>query len=620
MCGIYGAVSLGNAPLEDTAFLEEMGRSLRHRGPDAHGTRAAPRAAFGAERLRVFDLGKAGDQPLTDPTNRIWVVLNGAIYNAPELRRRYSEYPYRSRSDAETLLPLYLDMGAAGISELDGMFAIAIYDATERELVLARDRAGEKPLFYCRVGDEIWFASEIQALLAIRAIGRELDTGGLRDFVSLGYVAEPRTMFKNVRKVGAGTFLAFSATRQRHHEYWTPPPSRVDALSDKDAVARLESLLLEAVRKQLVADVPVGIFTSGGVDSSLLAALALHVSETRSLRTFSVGFAEPQFDESPYGRQLASHLGTEHLTVVADEKGLTEALAVTVQNLAEPSADPAVLPTFLLSRAAREHVKVVLGGEGADELFGGYPTYPGHLAATHFRRLPGGVRRVIELAAASLPVSLESKVSLEFLLRRFVEGVDLPLEDRHRFWFGTGAGIRALNPDLLGDSYDPPAFPAIGDSIARACAFDFRTYLRDNLLVKVDRATMLASLEARAPYLDRCVTAFALGLASNLKVRGMRTKWLLKQVARRWLPRSLVFRKKRGLSVPVASWLNSGLRSEADRLLDPERIDRQGLLHPSFVRQLLVEHRSRRANHGRALWTLLMLEYWLESWVPERNL
>ena len=620
MCGIYGAVSLGEAPLEKAELIEGMGKSLLHRGPDAHGTLLSQHAAFGAERLRVFDPTPAGDQPFADPTERIWVVLNGAIYNAPELRRRYSEYPYRSRSDAETVLPLYLARGPAGIAELDGMFALAIYDARDRRLVLARDKAGEKPLFYCRSGDEIWFASEIQALLTLPTVSRELDMAAVRDFVALGYVTEPKTMFRSIRKVGAGTSLTFSSTEQQERDHWTDRAAQTGAMQNDEVAQHLESLLLSAVQKQIAADVPVGVFTSGGVDSSLLAALACSYADPASLRTFSVGFVEPQFDESPYARQLAAFLGTQHLEVLADENALTEALGIVVENLAEPSADPAILPTYLLARAAREHVTVVIGGEGADELFGGYPTYLGHRVAPLFRRLPNGIRSGLRRTANTLPTSLESKVPLEYLARRFFEGADLPLADRHMHWFGTGAGSSVLNPDVLTESYAPPAFPDTGDPVARACAFDYRTYLRDNLLPKVDRATMLASLEARAPYLDRDVTAFALALDSKLKVRGFTTKWLLKQVARRWLPRELVYRKKRGLSVPVATWLNTGLKLETERLFDPKRIERQGLLQPDIVRELLVEHRSRRANHGRALWTLMMLEYWLERWVPERNL
>ncbi len=596
-----------------------MGRLLRHRGPDAHGILTAPRAALGAERLRIFDPFPTGDQPFTDPTGHVWVIANGAIYNAPELRERYSGYPFKSRSDVETVVPLYLDLGPACVSELDGMFAIAIYDARERKLLLARDRAGEKPLFYCRVGDEIWFASEVQALLTLPTLSRDLDVKAVRDFVTLGYVTEPKTMFEHIKKAGAGTSLTFSSTGQQEWRYWEPSMIPGAPMTAKDAAAHLESLLSKAVQKQIAGDVPVGIFTSGGVDSSLIAALACHFVEPGATNTFSVGFTEPQFDENPSAQQLASHLGTNHLAIVADQKALTEALGTIVDNLAEPSADPAILPIYLLASAARDHVKVVLGGEGADELFGGYPTYIGHRAASFFQRLPANARRMLARMAEGKPASLERKVSLGYLVRRFFEGVDLPLPDRHMSWFGTGAGSSILNPDLLEGEYDPQVFPEEGDPVARACAFDYYTYLRENLLPKVDRATMLMSIEARAPYLDRDVSAFALALDSRLKVRRSTTKWLLKQVARRWLPRELVFRKKRGLSVPVATWLNADLKPEVERLFDVKRIESQGLLHPGNVRQLLSEHRSRHANHGRALWAILMLEYWLERWVPERN-
>lgn len=619
MCGIYGAVALGEAPLENVELINVMGRTLRHRGPDAHGTLVSPTAAFGAERLRVFDTTPAGDQPFADPSERLWLVLNGAIYNAPELRLRYPHYRYRSHSDAETVLPLYLEKGPSGLSELDGMFALAIYDARERELVLARDRAGEKPLFYCRSRDELWFASEIQALLTLPTIDRELDNAAVCDFVSLGYVSEPKTMFKSIRKVGAGTSLSISSAGQEERDCWKSSAALLSFMSDDETAQHLESLLLKAVQKQLAADVPVGVFTSGGVDSSLLSALACHCTGPESLRTFSVGFTEPEFDERPYARQLASFLGTKHLEVTADEDALAEALSVIVEQLAEPSADPAILPTYLLACSAREHVTVVLGGEGADELFGGYPTYLGHRAVPFLRRLPGIVRGALEQTVGRLPESLESKVSMGYLAKRFFDGFDLPLEARHLHWFGTGAALPVLHPDLQTENYAPPAFLESGDAVSRACDFDYRTYLRDNLLTKVDRATMLASLEARAPYLDRDVTTFALALNSKLKVRGLTTKWLLKRVAHRWIPRSLVNRRKRGLTVPVAAWLNAGLKQETDRLLDSKRIDRQGLLHPRNVRELLVEHRSRRANHGRALWALLMLEYWLERWVPERR-
>jgi asparagine synthase (glutamine-hydrolysing) len=301
--------------------------------------------------------------------------------------------------------------------------------------------------------------------------------------------------------------------------------------------------------------------------------------------------------------------------IEATEPALTEALQLTVQRVAEPIADPAMLPTYLLARAAKEQVTVVLSGEGADELFCGYPTYIGHRAAPWLRRLPKPLRHLVALAIKAIPVSQHGKVPIEYLLKRFIGSAQLDVATRHTDWFGTG-----LPPDTwreeLGE-YEPPEFPVGSDAVARAALFDFRTYLRDNLLTKIDRATMLASLESRAPYLDTAIVEFALALDTSLKLRGATTKWLLKHVARKWLPGSIVNQRKRGLSVPVSQWLNGALSPEVDRLLARDRIDRRGLLRGAKVEQLVIEHRAGHANHSRALWPLLMLEYWIERWAPE---
>jgi asparagine synthase (glutamine-hydrolysing) len=373
-------------------------------------------------------------------------------------------------------------------------------------------------------------------------------------------------MFDNIRKVGAGTYLTFSSETCGEKQYWDPINTALPVDSTSVLVDQLESLLSNAVQKQIRADVPVGVFTSGGIDSSLLAALASHHSGPYDVNTFSVGFAEAQFDETPYAERLASHLGTNHRSVVVDREALGAALNVIVDRVAEPSADPAILPTYLLSLKASDAVKVVLGGEGADELFGGYPTYVGHRLAPGYRRLPAVLRRTIERIAQTMPISLYSKVSLEYLVRRFLTGVYSPPSERHLLWFGTGAGPRVLNPDLSNREYDTLSLPDAGDEITAACLFDYCTYLRENLLTKVDRATMLTSIEARAPYLDRDVSSFALSLDSHHRLKGLTTKWLLKQVARRWIPRQFVNRKKRGLSVPVAAWMNGELKPEVDRL------------------------------------------------------
>ena len=591
-----------------------MGAALRHRGPDGHGHLSETGAAIGTERLKVIDLDNRADQPFQHNDLSVWLACNGEVYNAASLKRRLSHYRYRTRSDIEPLLPLYSHLGPDGIRHIDGMFALAIWDRYNKRLVLARDRAGEKPLFYTRLDEEIWFASEIQALRLHPGLPSEIDENALSDYLRYGYVREPRTMHAAVRKVEAGTVMCFDHSGERVVRYWNPESVETEPQTPERARKRLATLIESAVSKQVAADVPVGIFTSGGVDSSLLTALAVSVAGSRMIHTFTVKFATPSYDESTYAKHAARTLGSVHVEVPVEDDALVCAFEKVTGCIAEPISDPALLPTYLLARRAKEHVSVVLSGEGADELFGGYPTYLGHLIAPAYNRLGRAPKSAVALAVKALPVSTR-KVPAEFLLRKFISAAELPWQERHVHWFGSGLpevqrGAQCANPPEVlvhRDGVDP---------VSGAMLMDYRTYLRDNLLVKVDRATMLASLEARAPYLDRFVTSFALSLPTELRIRRLTTKWILKRVARQWLPRRIVHRRKRGLSVPIGAWINGILRHEADRLLEPRRLESQGLLHSEPVRHLLSEHRSGRANHARPLWSLIVLQRWLERWAP----
>lgn len=614
MCGIYGAVRFGNRPLREPHLLDGMADLLRHRGPDGAGVLRDNDAVLGACRLRVRDPRSAGDQPFTDPSGRLWVTCNGEIYNAARLRHDFRVFPYRSRSDVEPVVPLLLRRGVAGIEHLDGMFALAAWDMCRQRLIMARDRAGEKPLFYCRLNDEVWFASEIQALLKHPGISREPNPEALDDLLTVGYVLEPKTMFARISKVPAGTALLITADREEVVPYWRPSPSDDLACSEPEAIDELDGLLQQAVAKQVVADVPVGIFTSGGVDSALLAAVAAEALEHRSLRLFTVGFPAPSFDEAAAAARVAGHLGVPHVVVRAGARELCGALDTLIDTVAEPIADPAALPTYLLAQHARAEVKVVLSGEGADELFGGYPTYLGHRFSDVFAGVPSPVGVVISGLIGALPVSRRT-VSPGFLLKRFVAATaERDWLRRHVRWFGTGIPDPARVERWV-TNQRRFVNPHPRDPLSEIMHLDYRTYLRDGLLTKLDRATMLASVEARAPYLDPAVTRFAFGLHSRLKVRGWTTKWVLKEVARRWLPSAIVDRRKHGLSVPVASLLREELRPEVSRLLSRERLARRGVLEPRLTQQLVAEHLSGRADHGRALWPLLVYERWHERWL-----
>jgi len=602
MCGIFGAVSLSGAPLKHPDCVAAMAAALAHRGPDGERIVGHERARLGARRLAIMDL-TTGDQPFQSPDASIWMVCNGEIYNAPELRREYTlaGYPFRSTGDIETIVPLYERFGADGVGRLEGMFGLAVWDDRHARLVLARDRAGEKPLFWTEVNGELRFASEIQALLAFPDQPRRVNAAAAALYGALGYVPAPYTMLDGISKLAPAHLLVADRKGLAMRRYWDPAavaarPSRLDG------PATLRDVLLRAVERELMSDVPVGVFTSGGLDSSLLAAAAARVMSGERIHTYSVKFAEPGYDESPHAEAVTHHIRTIHHVVSADDRALERAFDHVIRSLAEPVGDPAILPTLLLAESARAHVKVVLSGEGADELFGGYPTYLGHKAAGWYLGIPG--RAALRWLVNRLPTST-GKVTLEFLLKQFVAGAELPLVRRHLTWFG------ALGPDervLAWAGGLLSGFPA-DPSLNRVLWLDFLSYLPDNLLVKVDRGTMLASIEARAPYLDREVMELALPSPAGLKVRGFSTKTILKEAARGLVPDAVIRRKKRGLSVPVARWLNTGLRSLADRYLAAPR-----LFPEAPTAHLLAEHRTGARNNARKLWPILMAEIWAERW------
>ncbi|OLB15660.1 MAG: asparagine synthase (glutamine-hydrolyzing) [Gemmatimonadetes bacterium 13_1_40CM_3_69_22] len=602
MCGIFGAVSLQGAPLKYSQCVAAMAAALAHRGPDGEQIVGHERARIGARRLAIMDL-TTGDQPFRSPDGSVWMVCNGEIYNAPELRRECTQagYPFRSTGDIETIVPLYERLGPDAVGRLDGMFGLALWDDRLRRLVLARDRAGEKPLFWSQIDGELRFASEIQALLVFPDQPRRVNPVAAELYAALGYVPAPHTLFAGISKLPPAHLLVADHAGVTLRRYWDAAAAAARS-SRLDGPATLRTALLRAVERELMSDVPVGVFTSGGLDSSLLAAAAARVMAGERIHTYAVRFTEPGYDESPYAEAVTHHIRTSHHVVTADEAALERAFATVTRALAEPVGDPAILPTYLLAEAAREHVKVVLSGEGADELFGGYPTYLGHKAAGLYRRVPG--RAVLRWLVNRLPTST-GKVTIEFMLKQLVAAAELPVVERHLTWFGAlGPDPRAVawaNGLLDGFPTDP--------SVNRLLWLDFLSYLPDNLLVKVDRGTMLASIEARAPYLDRELLELVLPAPSGLKVRGLATKAILKEAARGLVRDDVIRRRKRGLSVPVARWLNAGLATVADRYLAHPR-----LFPGAPTGRLLAEHRQGTRNHARKLWPILMAELWAERW------
>src|SRR5256885_538610 len=414
MCGISGAVSLTGGPLRHPDRLAAMAAALAHRGPDGERIVGHAQARIGARRLAIMDL-TTGDQPFQSPDGAVWMVCNGEIYNAADLRRdgERGGYPFRSKGDIETIVPLCARQGADGVARLDGMFGLAIWDDSRSRLVLARDRAGEKPLFWTQAGDELRFASEVQALLVFPDQPRRVSSRAAALYTALGYVPAPHTMLEGIHKLPPGHLLVAEGQSVSVHPYWDPAAAAA-APSRLESAPQLREALLAAVGRELMSDVPLGIFTSGGLDSSFLVAAAARAMPGERLHTYAVRFVEPGYDESPFAEQVTHDIRSVHHVVTADDEALHRALGVVTEHLAEPIGDPALLPTYLLAEAARADVKVVLSGEGADELFGGYPTYPAHRAARAWQRLPRPLRALLRGAIARLPAST-GKVTLEFM-------------------------------------------------------------------------------------------------------------------------------------------------------------------------------------------------------------
>jgi asparagine synthase (glutamine-hydrolysing) len=614
MCGIYGLIGTDAGAV--ATGLDAMAATLVHRGPDGDGRTVAGRAGLGCRRLAIIDVA-GGAQPLGAEDDDVLAVCNGELYNHAALRLGLAArgHRFRTRSDAEVLPHLYQERGPDLVHALDGMFGLAVWDARAGRLVLARDRMGEKPLYYGATPAGFAFASEPKALLAAGRGAATPDWAALAVYLRTGYVAGEASAFAGISRLPPGGRLVVEGESVRRDHYWEVAPRLAEpALRlDLDGAARLLREHLErAVEASLVSDVPVGVFLSGGLDSTAIAALAR--PRLGALSTFALGFEEAGFDERDHATLAARALGTRHRTLTITPDLFLEGVRDLTQILDEPLADPALVPTFLLSRFARTEVKVVLVGEGGDELFAGYPTYLGGAVAARYASLPAALRRLLATAAPALGAPA-GNTTLRYLLRRFLEAADTPAAARHRAWPGC---VPAERLAALAEPGGPlalppePATPAARTTIDALLALDLTGYLPDDLLVKLDRASMAASLEGRAPFLDHHLVEFATRLPVALKVRGLATKRVLRQAVADLVPAPILGRTKRGLTVPLAAWLAGPLLPFARATL--ERLDAR-VFRPEAVRALLDEHVARRRDNRRELWALVMLQLWRERWV-----
>jgi asparagine synthase (glutamine-hydrolysing) len=635
MCGICGILNLALEPVAHRDRIDAMSARLEHRGPDSHGKFELPHLALAIRRLSIIDL-ETGDQPLANEAGDVTLVFNGEIYNYRELRQRLLDrgHHFKTHADGEVITHLYEEQGPDFVRELNGMFAIALWDDRAKRLVLARDRAGEKPLYYWRGNETLVFASEIKALFEYPGISRAIDPEALAQYFFYGYFPTPRSVYAEIKKLPAAHRMVVERgglhidTYWRAQDYLRPPglPRPTTRWEVRALAEALRTRLRDAAISRLVSDVPLGVFLSGGIDSSTLVATMSELTPG-NVNTFSVAFPERTFNEEPYANLVARHFGTRHHVLMADQTTLRGALDVLADHLDEPVADPAVIPTYLLSRFARNHIKVALSGEGSDELFGGYPTYLGAQLAEYYLRLPRLVRRqFFDRLKRFLPVS-STAVPKGLFLRRFLTHAERDPAERHQIWFGMFSPAeldQLFTPEWAGPS---PASRVIFTPLARILAearfegtlaemlyLDFRMYLEDNLLVKIDRASMACSLELRTPYLDHRLIQFAAAMPAELKVRRFQLKYILKKAVEKWLPREIVYRQKRGFSVPIASWMRGGLKPLLEETLAEEKLKREGLFNAGFVRRLLQEHWSGRADNRKTLWTLLCFQLWHDRW------
>jgi len=609
VCGITGFVGTG-----DDIILQRMTDRIAYRGPDAFGYLSDTnlRAYLGHRRLSILDTS-GGAQPMSTADGALSIVFNGEIYNFAELRRELTAAGARfcsDHSDTEVLLLGYRHWGEALLPKLNGMWAFAILDRKRNTLFLSRDRFGKKPLYYTLAKDAFVFASELGALRQHPSTSREMDPLSMRKYYAYGYLPAPRTLYRGVHKLPAGHSLILDLTGMRMDLRcwwsWQAEPEEVSASAEDRLADELLERLDAAVARRLVADVPVGAFLSGGVDSSLVAALAVRHTGGDRLKSFSIGFEEASFDESPHAREVARLIGAEHDVEVLSVRRALDVLPELTGRLDEPIADSSLLPAYLLCRHARRQVTVALGGDGADELFAGYDPFKAlRYAAWYGRLVPRPLHAGIALAIAALPVS-HSYMSLDFRLKRTLRGLDHPPPMRLPAWMGP-LSVREL-AELEGTPIDAEEVYSEAieawegcrseDPVDRATAFFVRLYLQDDILPKVDRASMLNSLEVRSPFLDIGVVDFAQRLPARFKLRGGTTKWLLKRAAERILPTGIVHRRKQGFAMPVGQWFASG----------PLDLNLQGAADASFWARVLAEHRRGLADHRLALWARLFLE------------
>ncbi len=634
MCGIAGWANLDSSKppmFGDEMVLQSMCDSIWHRGPDSEGVWLGTGVSLGMRRLAIIDL-KTGEQPVWNEDRTVVAVMNGELYNFRELRQKLESrgHTFTGNSDTEILPHLYEEFGEAFLDVLNGMFAIALWDSKLNKLILARDRFGEKPLYYGIFDNKLLFASEPKALLSHPEVKPRINLEALRQYLSFDYVPAPMSIYEGISKLPSAHRLVLENGKVKTIRYWEmsfKKPERQPTV--KEASEHIRELLSDSVKMRMISDVPLGILLSGGVDSSAIAAFATQHSNNK-VKTFSIGFDEDSFDESKYAREVAMHLGTEHYEDKLSVDKAADLVSGIGKWLDEPMSDPSILPTYLLSKFVREHVTVALGGDGGDEIFAGYPTYLGHKVANVYDSIPNFVRkRLIEPVVQGLPVS-NKNLSFDYKAKRFIASSNYDLVTRHHTWFGSfkPEDQRSLFTESvkytsrMGDVYKNAKdllknCDALSE-IEQMQFLDMHFYLAEDILTKVDRASMAVSLEVRAPFLDHRIAEYAASLPTEYKLKGKIGKYILKKSVENMLPKTVTKRAKKGFGVPIADWLKGSLRPLLRDLMSADKLIRQDLFDYEYVDKLIYQHEQGVVSNHKQLWTLLVFQLWYDNFLAKK--
>jgi len=632
MCGICGIVNVEKEHLVKHEDIRSMCRVMIHRGPDDEGIWVSGNAGLGMRRLSIIDL-VTGNQPISNEDKSVWIVCNGEIYNHKELGSDLKQkgHVFRTQSDVESILHAYEEYGEECSKHLNGMFAFIIWDEPKNRLLISRDRIGKKPLYYYHDKSRFICGSELKAILQIKNIPREIDLEALDHYLTFEYIPGPLTIFRDIKKVMQGHYLVLQDGKIQTRAYWNIQENHSNH-NLAELKQHIRELLQDSVKIRLMSDVPLGAFLSGGIDSSIIVALMARVMD-RPVKTFSIGFEESTYNELEYTRIIARRFKTEHheFIIKPDAISLTEKL---LGYLDEPLGDFSIFPTYLVSKMAREYVTVALSGDGGDELFAGYDTYIADKMASYYQRMPKSVQNgLVTKFVNSIPPSAKKKGFVN-RSKRFIEGTLLPNRLRHARWmifFQQNEKDLLYNENLkknLSDTdpyhylysyfdeakrYDPK------DELNQQLYVDIKTYLVDDILVKVDRMSMAESIEARAPFLDYRFVELISSIPGNLKLKGMKTKWILKDAMKDLLPREILTRGKEGFSIPIKNWLQNELKPMMMDILSSDRIASGGLFNSRYIDKMKIEHLDGTQNHSHRLWALMVFEIWKDKYLKPAN-